>query len=166
MFESNPKVTEAVEAVAEALMETSPGNTINYTALSRAAGMKITSQDYIMQRALKKAEERTGAIFENVHGKGYQRLPSHEIPTVGAKANTRIRKHARRARKRLEGVRANDLGPKEFAAVAAYRSHFGMIEGLARPKTVEALEGALISADHVPPKQVAARMAELMKGKR
>lgn len=166
MFEPNAKVaTTKIEALTEALTSLSPGQTISYAILSKLAGEKIGSQSYVLQRALRKAEELTGAIFDNVMGQGYQRLPTHEVPGLGKRANSRIRKHARRTRKRLENIRANDLTPKEIASIAAYRSHFGMIEGLARESTVQALEKTIDQQTFVPAKQLAGRMSALMRGK-
>ena len=162
MFKPNAKVKKTVDVLVEAFKALSNGETVTYDILSKLCGEQISSQSYVLQRALRKAEEQTGALFENVMGEGYQRLPSAEIPGVGKRANTRIRKHARKTRKRLETVRANDLSAADFAAVAAYRSHFGMIEGLARENTVKALEKAADTAAFVEPKQVASRMAALM----
>lgn len=164
MFETSAKVATKVEAIVEAFAALSHGETITYTQISKACGEKVTSQSYVVQRALKKAEELTGAIFDNVMGTGYQRLPTHEIPGVGKRANSRIRKTARRTRKRLENVRANDLTATEIAAVAAYRSHFGMIEGLAKEQTVRALEKAVdIAPSYIPANTLAGRMANMMK---
>lgn len=164
MFDSSAKVAAKVEALLEALTALSPGQTVTYEALSKALGEKVSSQDYVMQRALKKAERQTGAIFDNVMGQGYQRLHTHEISGLGKRANSRIRKTARRTRKRLENVRANDLSAGDIAAIAAYRSHFGMIEGIAKEQTVKALESAIDKAPNfVPANSLADRMAALMK---
>lgn len=162
MFKQNAKVKKTVEVLVEAFKALPNGQTVSYEVLSKLCGEPLSSQSYVLQRALRKAEEQSGALFENVMGEGYQRLPSSEIPGVGKRANTRIRKHARRTRKRLETVRANDLSAGEFAAVAAYRSHFGMLEGIAREQTVKALEKAADTPAFVEPKQVASRMAALM----
>lgn len=166
MFERNPHVTAAVEAISKALMSLSVGDTLPYSIISQLAGEKVNSQSYVMGRALKRAEEATGALFENVHSIGYQRLPSHEIPTVGKKANTRIRRHARKARKRLEGIRANDLQPAEVAQVAAYRSHFGMIEGLAKDSSIDALAKSIDTSTYVAANTLADRMNTLMRPKK
>lgn len=163
MFESSAKVATKVEAIVEILTALSPGEMVNYAMLSRVAGEKVGSQSYVVQRARKKAEQQTGAIFDNVMGKGYQRLPTSEVPGLGKRANNHIRKTARRTRIRLEGIRANDLSPKEVASIAAYRSHFGMIEGLARESTIAALEKAVdVAENYVPASSLADRMAALM----
>lgn len=166
MFEAKPKIKTKVEALTEALKSLSPGETMNYAVLSKLAGEPVTGNSYLLRRALRKAEEQSGALFENVHSIGFQRLPTHEIPGVGKRANTRIRKHARKTRKRLETIRANDLSASEFASIAAYRSHFGMIEGIAREQTVKAIENATDTAAFIQPKQVGARMAALMGGRK
>ena len=163
MFNPSAKIAAKVESLTEALVALSPGQGITYNAMSRVVGERITGSSYIMQRALKQAEQQSGCIFDNVHGKGYQRLATGEIPSIGKKANGRIRRTARKTRKRLEGVRANDLTTAEVGTIAAYRSHFGMLENLAKEQTVKAVEKAVNKEPFAPPKQLAARMAEMMK---
>lgn len=168
MFQPNAKTTASlVEAIVDALSALSPGQTITYAELSRAMGTEVTSQSYVVQRARKKAEQQTGAIFDNVMGQGYQRLPTHEIPGVGKRANAHIRKTARNTRRRLESVRANDMSTGEIAAIAAYRSHFGMLESIAKEHTVQVLERSLDAAStYAPVKNIASRMAALMRDRK
>lgn len=162
MFEPNAKIAAKIEAIAEALTSLSPGDTLSYPTLSRLAGERITGGSYVLRRALRRAEESSGAIFDNVQGKGYQRLPTHEIPGIGRKANSRIRRTARRARKRFEGVRTNDLTPKEVAAFAAYRSHFGMLEGIAKEQIVKVIADSVEKSAPVPASKLAASLRKLM----
>ena len=89
---------------------------------------------------------------------------SSEAPiSVGVKANTRIRRVARSARKKFENVRANDLTAAELAQFSAYRSHFGMLEGLARERAVEAMKVKL-DDKAAPVSTMADRLNAMMKG--
>ena len=164
MFDRNPKVSASIEAISELLVTLSPGETATHQMISKAAGLPASRkvETYVLRQAIKKAEDKTGAVFENVFAVGYQRLPSGDIAIVGKKANARIRRHARGTRKRLEGVREN-MEPRAMATVAAYRSHFGMIEGLAREQIVSAIEGALDKAPLISPKSIAESMTRLMR---
>lgn len=162
MFTANSAIAERVERISLALMELSPGETITYAKLSKAAGEKINGGSYILQRALAKTEKDTGSVFDNVHGTGYQRLTTSDMPGIGKKANNRIRRVARKTRKRFENVRANDLTTSEVATLAAYRSHFGMLEGIAREQSVKALKANVETAQFVDAQSLQERMAALM----
>jgi hypothetical protein len=137
MFTSSAEIAATAETLSDALCALSPGEIATYTQLSKLAGESLSGASYVLRRALKLAEERSGALFENVTGRGYKRLETTAIPAVGKKANGRIRGVARRTRKRFESVRANDMNQSDLATVAAYRSHFGMIEGMARENNIK-----------------------------
>lgn len=162
MFAPNSRTTAIIDALVDALMTLSQGQTISYAALSRAAGKPLAGGAYEMRRAIRLAEQNTGAVFDTVRGHGYQRLVTADIPAIAKRANSRIRRHAKSTRIRLDGVRANDMTAKEVAVIAAYRSHFGMIEGLARDQTIKAAEAA-ITATFVAPQTLANRMAGMVK---
>jgi hypothetical protein len=162
MFKTNAEAARKVEALCEALETLSPGETITYKQLTKAVGETVTGGSHLLQRALKKTEAKTGSLFGNVFGKGYQRLQTKDVPGVGVKANTRIRRIARSTRKKFEGIRANDLTPSELAQFSAYRSHFGMLEGLARERAVKAMEVKM--EDKVAPvSTMADRLNAMMK---
>lgn len=163
MFRTNEEAARKIDALCEALEALSPGETVTYTRLTKAAGEAISGGSYLLQRALKKTEAKTGAIFGNVFAKGYQRLETKDIPGVGVKANSRIRRVARSARKKFENIRANDLTPGELAQFSAYRSHFGMLEGLARERAVKAME-VQVDDRAAPVSTMAERLGSLMKG--
>lgn len=60
----------------------------------------------------------------------------------------------------MEKLRANDVTP----AVSAYRSHFGLIESMAKERTVEKIQSAQ-DANKMPSVAALAKgLAELMKG--
>lgn len=163
MFKTNEEAARKIEALCEALETLSPGETITYKQLSKYAGEAITGGSYLLQRAIKKTESKTGSIFGNVFATGYQRLATKDIPGVGVKANTRIRRVARSTRKKFENVRANDLTPAQLAQLSAYRSHFGMLEGLARERAVEAMK-VQVDDKAAPVTTMADRLNAMMKG--
>ena len=157
MFKSNAQAQERIAKMVEALEELSPGETITYRQLSKAAGEAITGGSWMLQAAIRKSEKRTGSVYDNVHGQGYQRLAAKDIPGIGKKANTRVRRIARKTRQRFENVRANDLSPAELATHAAYRGHFAMLEGFATERSVRSMQ-----LNVEPPAPVTA-MAEKMR---
>lgn len=163
-FTPNAEVTAMAERIADALAALPVGKVLSYAALSRIAGRAARSSDYILQRGLRLAEQRTGAIFDNVRGQGYCRLRAAQIPSIGKRSNTRIRNCARKTRKRLEGVREN-LTAGEVATVAAQRSHFAMLEGLAQEAQVRAASNAIEGAKAFDPSAVAESTAALMRAK-
>lgn len=164
MFKTNEEAARKIEALCEALEGLSPGETITYKHLTKAAGEPITGGSYLLQRAIKKTEAKTGSIFGNVFATGYQRLATKDVPGVGVKANTRIRRIARGTRKKFENIRANDLTPSELAQFSAYRSHFGMLEGLAREQAVKAMK-VQVEDRAAPVSTMADRLNAMMKGK-
>lgn len=166
MFKSNAQAQEKIAALMEALEELSPGETITYRALSKVAGEDVTGGSWLLQAALRKSEKKTGAVYDNVHAVGYQRLHAKDLPGVGKKANTRVRRVARKARTRFENVRANDLSPGELATLSAYRSHFGMLESIAREQSVKALEAKVEEAPEPVGKIAGDRLGALMGKKR
>lgn len=164
MFKTNAEAARKIDLLCEALETLSPGETITYARLTKVAGEPITGGSHMLQRALKKTEAKTGSLFGNVFAKGYQRLQTKDIPGVGVKANTRIRRVARSTRKKFEGVRANDLTAHELAQFSAYRSHFGMLEGIARERSVEAMKVKLEDKPATVA-TMAERLDAMMKGK-
>lgn len=139
MFASNAQIAGKVATLRDLLGALSPGETLSYRQMSAALKEKISGGSYILQRALAQAERETGAVFDNVFAVGFKRLAPRDMPGVGKKANNRIRRTARKTRRRFENVRANDLSREEICQLAAYRSHFGMLESLARESTVRAI---------------------------
>lgn len=161
MWKPNPEQTKRIEALCDTLVACSSGEMASYRKLARAIGEpNITSQSYELRRAIKLAETRAGAFFQNVKDEGYKRLPTAEVPEACKRTVKGIRGRARRGRQRVEKLRANDVTP----AVAAYRSHFGIIESLAKEHTVNRIKTAL-EADRMPTLGVIAKgLNALMKG--
>ena len=62
----------------------------------------------------------------------------------------------------FEGVRANDLTAPQIAELAAYRSHFGLLEGMATERSVKALE-MKIDALQTPDDKQRVALASLMR---
>lgn len=162
MIESSAKIAMKVDALVEALLALSPGQTVSYAHLSKVITEPVNGGSYLLQRALDKAEKDSGAVFDNVWGKGYTRLEGKDLPGVGKKANSRIRRVARKTRKRFERVRTNDMTPEDLAKLAAYRSHFGMIEGIASERHVAGL-AEVAEAVRVEPSEIAERTDAFMR---
>lgn len=162
MFVPAAKIAAQIDAIAAVLCALSPGQTATYARLSKAAGVAVSGGSHIVHRAIKQAERESGAVFDNVRGVGYQRLEANETPIVGQKANGRLRRTARRARQRLEGVRANDVTPATIAKLAAYRSHFGMVESMAREANIKAA-AKVAEAEVVSIRDVAEGLAQSIK---
>lgn len=160
MFEPNPKQTKNIEALCETLLTLSADETSSYRELARAIGeTSITSGRYELRRAIKLAETRAGAFFENVKGVGYRRLPTSEVPNACKRTNKGIRGRARRGRQRLEKLRANDVTP----AAAGYRFHFHMLERQATERNVDRVKAAVENGNMPSLKSIAKGLSALMK---
>lgn len=167
LFETNEQQAQKVQALCDALLGLSPGETITYRELARAIGSgRVTSQTYELRRALKLAEETSGALFNNVQGEGYQRLPAHEILGIGKRGLARGRGQFRRTRKRLETVRANDLTPQVNFGRNAYVSHFGVLESLAKEGVTKKIANAMEEGRALTVRAVSKGLAALMAGQK
>jgi hypothetical protein len=89
--------TQETRAVADLLIATSISAIVTYPQLSVVVGKDIQRHRYLLARGLVLASREAGAVFQNLRGVGYQRLPSAEVHRLGAHARQRIRRTTRRA---------------------------------------------------------------------
>lgn len=162
MFKStSPENAADIEALSRVLAETSVGETATYAKLSEAIGNDIHAKYWLLRSAKEKAEKETGGLFETVRTVGIKRLVSSDIPDVGLCAIRKTRRVAKRAVRRLEGVRANDLSTDESQRVIAYRSQLGAISMAADARKTERLVPEVTQSGAVLP---VGRVLELFKG--
>lgn len=153
MQSTSPENAADIEAMSAALEATSVGSLCTYAALSDAIGRDCRERQWLLRSAIKQAEQNTGGLFATVRGEGIKRLASDELPNVGADALRKTRRTARRAIKRMEGVRANDLPQEEAQKMLAYRAQLGAVsmisDGRKTPALVNNSDGSVLPVGRV-----------------
>jgi hypothetical protein len=147
--------------LAEALAGFPIGYLVSHAQLTRLLGRDVATCRHVLYRAMRVVQREHGAIFASVHGKGYRRLSTEGlVETVGSHARSRIRGTARRAALTLrDGVRAaNDVTPAAQRKASAELAVLGMIQHMARDRTVERLE-----ASARPPESVASTARAMLR---
>lgn len=134
------EISAEARAVADLLAACPSGEVITFAAMSAAIGRDILARRHVITTARRVAEREAGAVFTIERRTGYRRLDATRIAdVVGTAARAHIRRTARRSVKSLsEGTRRlNDLPPDVQRKVAAEMSALGLIEHIARDKTVK-----------------------------
>ncbi len=143
MFDTDPELAAAIEALKLRLEELPIGETASYAKLCEVAGFDVTRRRHALNRARRRAEEDSGGLFETVRGLGVRRLPSASVPDVGLAAIRRVRRAAARGAARLGTVRANDMTETDMHRLLAHKSQLGAIALVAdgRKSVSLAIEG-------------------------
>ena len=129
--------------IADLLVSASRGQTITFREMSIAIGRDIKTTRHTITRALRVAEREAGAVFAGERGTGYRRLTPQELEQIGKTSRSRIRSTARRGTRAilagLEG--ANDIEPDSHRKVLAELSALGLLEHIARNRSVPEVFG-------------------------
>lgn len=139
---SNTKLSADVRALVELARGASPGNTVTYEAMSEAIGRNIQAKLYIWLQAQEYLAKHEGILFANVRSVGYQRLTTEELPDVGVRARTRIRRISRRSARDLTEAsrRANDMPHDVQKKVSAEISTLKLTEHIASNRAQKKVE--------------------------
>lgn len=105
------------------------GSTVTYAMLTRALGKDITTHRWFVPRAMRIANFEVGAVFRNVRGVGYERLPNAEAHGKGQAVRRRGRKLFRSSMKQIENAmrHANDLTQQQIRKNWSEITHLGLI---------------------------------------
>lgn len=124
--------------IADLLAAIPRGETVTFATISSTIGRDINLCRHILYSGLNVAERENGACFASVRSVGYRRLAPEEIVKVGQTARSRIRGYARRGSRTLrQGMTgANDLTPEAQRQTAAELSALGLLEHIARDKSL------------------------------
>jgi hypothetical protein len=126
--------------VADLLALVPVGEVITLGAISEAIGRDVTTCRHVLNAARRVALREAGAAFLTERGIGLRRMSAERVTeTVGSAARSHIRRTAGRARKVMvaatQGI--NDLPPAAQRKLAAEISVLGLMEHLARDKTMQ-----------------------------
>lgn len=152
-----------VDTIRRVLAATPVGEVCTHRQIADALGR--TPQPYLLQRALKRENEESGALFVNVFRQGYRRVSAAEAGSVTAKAHGTIRRKARRTAKTVRNAvsRTNDLPAPVAKQLSGDLARLGMIEFLTTRKAADAVEREQPDADQVSPSPAAKTMAGMRK---
>lgn len=132
------KIHPETRRMADFLSAVPKGDVILLETLSAVIDRDITKCRYIFYNAAKIALRESGAVFETKTRVGYRRLHADELAAVGQTARSRGRGIFRRANRAitagLEG--ANSMDPKVFRKILAEQSVLGLLEHIARDKSL------------------------------
>lgn len=132
MLPSKPEIEIEVSAIASALVGLPIGQIMAYADINRVAGRDVTKENrYILLRAVKKAEQDSGARFATVHATGVKRLSAEDLPGIGNAVRTRVKNAAKRGYARLTDLKYNDITPESRRLIDAERSLLGAISAIA-----------------------------------
>ena len=148
-------------ALIDLLRAAQIGSVVSYAALSEAIGEDVTECRHYLYTAVN-ALQGEGIAFGTVRGEGVKRLVSEEIPAIGDSAINHIKRHARRARKRMGVVGSmNDVPNEVRVKVNATASMLGVIENFSSNKSRKVVESEVAKANSpIPPM----KLLEALKG--
>ena len=139
-FSRSTEKAEAVLRCAERLHEAAIGETVTHDQLKLTIGRQRSEHYYSIVRAARtKLNRESGIVFVADRGSGYTRLGSAEgVAASGEIGLKKIRKTTNRDGEQLENAvhHANSLSPAEGRTAAQTLATFGLLNHLARKKTV------------------------------
>jgi hypothetical protein len=140
MFLLSDERQEAVLRLAERLHEAAIGETISHRDIRAIVGRELAGQYYGVVRAARtKLNREHGIVFVADKGTGYRRLGSAEgVAASGSIGLKRVRTTTKRYGAQLEHAvhHANNLTPGERRTAHQTMATFGLVNYLARKKTV------------------------------
>lgn len=134
-FTSDPENQIKIDALANALNNVSVGATLTY--LEAEALVSETERQklgWFLMQARKKIETDSDARFATVRRLGVKRLTTEDLPGIGADVRQTIGRKAKRAFKRLGGLRANDMSQQVQQSIDAERSILGAFVELSKDR--------------------------------
>lgn len=135
-----PETEADVRAIVECLLKAPVGEIATHEAINASVGRDVrASAPWLVQRALNRAAQQHGAVFANVRGVGYRRLPPEAAPDLGAHARRRVRRTCRTAIRRMEAAisGANDLPADVVARVNRERAQIGLLAHLSTDRAAK-----------------------------
>lgn len=148
-------------ALIDVLRAASVGAVVSYAALSEAIGEDVTDCRHYLYTAVNVLQGE-GIAFGTVRGEGVKRLVSEEIHAIGDHALAHIKRHSRRARKRMGVVsNMNDVPNDVRIKVNATASMLGVIENFSSNKSRKVVEAEVVKTQGpIPPM----KLLEALKG--
>jgi hypothetical protein len=119
---TNPETSIQIEKLAAILRDLGPGDTASYGTLSEAVGYPIQQRPFPLMKARLAVEDEQGLRFETVATVGVRKLHAEAVPGIGKSVRKRVGRAARRAAKRLTGLRYNGIDARLQARIDAERS--------------------------------------------
>lgn len=137
-FETSPERAALVEKLCEHLSAVPVGAVATYEAIFEATGLIVSDQRDLLYQAMKRLNETSGMVFANLHRRGYQRVETEKVHTVGCAARASIRGKAKRTVKRLTNaiVKSNATDIKTNAKASAEIAVLGLIGRAAEDRTL------------------------------
>lgn len=126
-----------------ALMNRIPiGGLLEIETIQDVLGGPLAKKRHVWEAARKDAVDEHGVLFESVHGQGYKRLATEEVPLVGERARVFIRGKARRASRNIEGALklTNDVPKMTRRRCYGEIAMLGVIQAAARSSSVTKAE--------------------------
>lgn len=150
-----------IQALTAALNDVPVGGTATFAALSEVAGFDIKTRLYLFHRAAKDLNQNNGALFANVRGVGYQRLPPESFASVGTAARAKIRRTSKNAIAAITNAaaRANNIDTPAQRKISAELAALGLAAHIAGNGFVH----RIAQADPQAPLSVADAGQELLR---
>lgn len=166
MFTPTSENSADVTRLRDRLAEVPIGETITFAELEAVTGRDVSDKRrYLLVRAMDRLNTETGAVFENVFGIGYQRVPIDEVPNTGGQARRRIRKIAARCAKRLANAasRSNDVPAPVMLKIMQEQSVLGVLQSISRDGTAAKAATDATETSPAPIALVARRLVEALR---
>lgn len=127
-FETTAARQAAKERIIELLAGASIGHVVTHQDIRSAA--LVDDYQALFYAAQASCMRDTGAVFENVRGVGYKRVPAEEAHRIGASARKSIRAKSRAAKARMQAVdaRTNSLPPEARRKLHTEIAVMGIVE--------------------------------------
>ena len=134
--------TAVVRIMADRLLATQVEGICSHAELQRISGLSKAEYGYLVQTAIKLANDEAGAVYGTVRNVGYQRLPIERAATVGKVTRAKIKRASRRATTRMVNAmsRANNLPSDVKRGIDREINALQLIQHLTTEAAVTAVE--------------------------
>lgn len=163
-YESSPLRAAIRDRLIDELLAVSVEGTITHAQIATIIGARTTSPDAIKHAAFARAANEHGAVFENIRGVGYRRIPASAIPRIGHSARQSIRNKARKSSRKIVSAMAansNSMTNDDRLKAHAEVSVLGIIQASAGRGAVSRAYSAAQEA-HRAEQQTSADLAKAM----
>lgn len=145
MFSTTAERTKIRDRLNELLKGCSIGDTVTHASILEVTGLPMEKARTLIYTTMAALNKSNGVVFTNVHGVGYQRLPTAGLPEVGASARKSITRKSRRAQKQIVNAlgRANDVDPATRKRLHSEIGVLGLVELAAADKSFKRVAAAL-----------------------
>lgn len=129
--------------IAERLATAAVGELIPYSELTQLVRLNVQGPGRSALESARSIAQRKGIVFGVILNVGLKRLTDEEIVDTGFTAEAHVRRHVKRAKRKLLVAEYEKLKPEKQSKRNAYLTSLSIHEFVASEKTMKRIEGAV-----------------------